>query len=207
MGIVIAVAVGVAFLVVDGQHKVAGSNGTPVVSAPSAQASDAASPTATATSASTSQFKLFLQQMEAWMQASSAGRSAIIRAVNGTYAFALQPSEALALVNQVISNRQSLLAQVEGMPQPTNDQARRMLSLMQTSLAWSLTADKAFAAWINESAQAQNSGANRAPLNHDYQVAFAASKTAGTAKTALARLVNGSAAPYGLRSNWTSADF
>jgi RNA polymerase subunit RPABC4/transcription elongation factor Spt4 len=205
-GVVVAIAIAAAFFLVVDRHKSQPPAGSAAAPAASAQTNDAASPAAAAAT-SADEMKPLVKKMESWMRSSAAGRNDIQSAVNGTYSFAMQPSDAAALVSGVVSNRQSLLAQVRATPAPTDKNARRMLALMQASLTWSLAADKSFRTWIDQSAQAQAMGAGRAPLNAAYKAGVAKSKRANTVKAALAELVDSSAAAYGLRSDWTSSDF
>lgn len=206
-GVVVAIAIAAAFFLVVDRHKSEPTAGSPAPPAASAQTNGPASPAAAPAGASADEMEPFVKKMESWMQSSAAGRNAIQSAVNGTYSFAMGSSDAAAMVSGVVSNRQSLLAQVRGTPAPTSQTASQMLALMQASLTWSLAADKSFRTWIDQAAQAQNAGATRAPLNAAYRAGVAASKRANKAKAALAQLVNGSAASYGLRSDWTSSDF
>ena len=207
-GVVVAIAIAAAFFLVVDRHKSHPTAGSSAPPAASAQTNDAASPAAAAAAAtSADEMKPLVKKIESWMRSSAAGRNDIQSAVNGTYSFAMQPSGAAALVSGVVSNRQSLLAQVRATPAPTDKNARRMLALMQASLTWSLAADKSFRTWIDQSAQAQAMGAGRAPLNAAYKAGVAKSKRANTVKAALAALVDSSAATYGLRSDWTSSDF
>jgi ABC-type lipoprotein export system ATPase subunit len=147
----------------------------------------------------------FLRQLEALMTRSSAYRESIIQAVDGTRNFAMQPSDAMAEVQTVMTGRQALLGEAQSMTAPDSESARA-LGFFESSLSYSLAADRCFSRWMSTAAMAQAAGATSAPNNSYYQKAKAIDTQADQAKASLASLVDQLAAPCGLRCDWRSGD-
>ena len=147
----------------------------------------------------------FLRQLEALMTRSSANRQGIQQAVNGTQHFTTQPSDAMAEVQTVITGRQALLSEAQSMTAPDTPCARA-LGLFESSLSYSVAADRWFSRWMSTAAAAQAAGATSAPHNRYYQEGLASSVQANQTKASLAALVDRLAAPCGLRCDWRSGD-
>jgi DNA-binding SARP family transcriptional activator len=89
----------------------------------------------------TGELRSFVDKLENFLVQSREGRRAVAAAVDGAFSCKLTPQVALARLNQVQRNRQSLLQQAAALSVPNSESALRASDLLQESVHASFEAD------------------------------------------------------------------
>jgi DNA-binding SARP family transcriptional activator len=90
----------------------------------------------------------FVDKLENFLVQSEDGRRTVAAAVGGAVRCTLTPKAALARLEQVQANRQSLLQQAAALAVPSTETALRASDLLQQSIHASFSADGLYAAWL-----------------------------------------------------------
>ena len=157
------------------------------------------SPPATTTTV-TPKLRTFVERIENVLSQSADGRKEIVAALNAAFACRIPPRTAARRIGSVGENRQSILAQLLGLPTPT-PQADRVVTLLQRALQQSIEADRRYRDAL--------SGVTKpgCPIgsNHDFVLARASNRKANAAKQRLLSVFNPLAERFGRRT-WAAAE-
>lgn len=157
------------------------------------------SPPATTTTV-TPKLRTFVDRIENVLSQSADGRKEIVAALNAAFACRIPPRTAARRIGSVGENRQSILAQLLGLPTPT-PQADRVVTLLQRALQQSIEADRRYRDAL--------SGVTKpgCPIgsNHDFVLARASNRKANAAKQRLLSVFNPLAERFGRRT-WAAAE-
>jgi DNA-binding SARP family transcriptional activator len=143
----------------------------------------------------------FVDKLENFLVQSRDGRRAVAAAVGGAFNCKLTPQDALARLNRVQRNRQSLLQQAAALAVPNTEEALSASDLFQKSVHTSFTADGHYSDWL--------AGRNRCgppDRSPDLRAARAADRTATKAKRRFVAAFN----PLARRAHerlWSAGDF
>jgi DNA-binding SARP family transcriptional activator len=99
-------------------------------------------------SSSASELRPFVAKLENFLTQSSAGRTQVIAVVRGAQACELTPRRALAKLDLVERNRQSVLDQLAALSVPDERDAARSSDLLQKAIQASIAADLAYRGWL-----------------------------------------------------------
>jgi DNA-binding SARP family transcriptional activator len=131
--------------------------------------------------------KPFVAKLENFLAQSRDGRAQVVAVVAGARACKLTPVRALAKLDLVDRNRQSLLDQLAALTVPSDPDARRAADLLQRAIGASKAADLAYRGWLTD---AQRCPLPPPPTN-------AANRRAQQAKDAFVAVFNPLARRYG----------
>jgi DNA-binding SARP family transcriptional activator len=99
-------------------------------------------------SSANGELRSFVDKLENFLVQSQDGRRTVAAAVGGASRCTLSPRAAVARLNQVQRNRQSLLQQAAALAVPNTQQALRASDLLQQSVHASFTADGHYSDWL-----------------------------------------------------------
>jgi hypothetical protein len=94
------------------------------------------------------ELRSFVDKLENFLTQSREGRVAVAAAVGGAVSCKLTPQAALARLNRVQRNRQSLLQQAAALSVPSTEDALRASDLLQESVHASFAADGHYIDWL-----------------------------------------------------------
>jgi DNA-binding SARP family transcriptional activator len=94
------------------------------------------------------ELRSFVDKLENFLVQSQDGRRTVAAAIGGAVSCKLTPDAALASLDQVQRNRQSLLQQAAALAVPNTETAFRASDLFQKSVHASFTADGHYSAWL-----------------------------------------------------------
>src|SRR5204862_1346499 len=94
------------------------------------------------------ELRSFVDKLESFLVQSREGRVAVAAAVDGAVSCKLTPQAALARLNRVQRNRQSLLQQAAALAVPNTEEALRASDLLQQSVHASFAADGDYSDWL-----------------------------------------------------------
>jgi DNA-binding SARP family transcriptional activator len=147
------------------------------------------------------ELRSFVDKLENFLGQSQEGRRTVAAAVGGAVRCSLSPKAALARLDQVQRNRQSLLQQAAALAVPDTEQALRASDLLQKSIHASFTADGHYADWL--------AGRKRCGLPGS-SPAFRAARSADARATTTKRQFVGTFNPLARRFHrptWGAEDF
>jgi serine/threonine-protein kinase len=157
------------------------------------------SPPAT-TSAVTPKLRTFVDRIENVLSQSADGRKQIVAALNAGFACRIPPRTAGRRIGSVGDNRQSILAQLLGLPAPT-PQADRVLTQLQLALQQSIEADRHY----RDGFYSVTKPGCPIGSNGDFTLAHASDRSADAAKQRFLAAFNPLAERFGQRT-WAAAD-
>jgi DNA-binding SARP family transcriptional activator len=96
----------------------------------------------------TGELRSFVDKLENFLRQSRDGRQEVAAAVVGTFDCKLTPQAALARLDRVQRNRQSLLQQAAALAVPNTEEALTASDLLQKSVHASFTADGHYSDWL-----------------------------------------------------------
>ena len=143
----------------------------------------------------------FVDKIENFLVQSHDGRQTVAAAVDGAFSCKLTPKAALARLNQVQRNRQSLLQQAAALAVPSTEEALRASDLLQQSVHASFTADGHYSDWL--AARKRCGPADRSP---ELLAASAADRRATRTKRAFVAAFDPLARRFDRRV-WKAGDF
>jgi DNA-binding SARP family transcriptional activator len=94
------------------------------------------------------ELRSFVDKLEGFLTQSRDGRREVAAAVDGAVSCKLTPQAALARLNRVQRNRQSLLQQAAALAVPNTEEALRASDLLQQSVHASFAADGHYSDWL-----------------------------------------------------------
>ena len=147
------------------------------------------------------ELRSFVDKLENFLGQSHDGRVAVAAAVSGAFNCKLTPQAALARLDRVQRNRQSLLQQAAALSVPSTEEALSASDLLQKSVHASFTADGHYSDWLsarNRCGPPDNSS--------DLKAARAADKTATRTKRMFVAAFNPLASRFHRRT-WVVGDF
>jgi len=147
------------------------------------------------------ELRSFVDKLENFLGQSHDGRVAVAAAVSGAFNCKLTPQAALARLDRVQRNRQSLLQQAAALSVPSTEEALSASDLLQKSVHASFTADGHYSDWLsarNRCGPPDNSS--------DLKAARAADKTATRTKQMFVAAFNPLASRFHRRT-WVVGDF
>jgi hypothetical protein len=97
---------------------------------------------------SSGELRSFVDKLENFLGQSQSGRLDVAAAVGGAFNCKLTPRVALARLNRVQRNRQSLLQQAAALAVPNTEEAFNASDLLQKSVHASFTADGHYSDWL-----------------------------------------------------------
>jgi hypothetical protein len=147
------------------------------------------------------QLRAFVDKLEGFLVQSQDGRRTVAVAVGGAVRCAVTPTAALAQLDQVQANRQSLLQQAAALAVPSTEEALRASDLLQQSIHASFSADGHYAAWL---AGRKSCGPPKASA--EFRAAVAADATATKTKRMFVAAFNPLARRFDRRT-WAAGDF
>ena len=145
--------------------------------------------------------RAFVDKLENFLVQSRGGRKAVAAAVGGAFNCRLTPQVALARLNQVQRNRQSLLQQAAALSVPSTEDALRASDLLQQSVHASFEADGHYSDLLAGRRRCGPPGRNA-----DLRAARAADLTATRTKRDFVRVFNPLARRFHARV-WTAKEF
>jgi hypothetical protein len=145
-------------------------------------------------------------RMESILTQSSAGRGQVGTLVGQVRNCTVTPNNASVQIDQVVSNRQSVLNQLSSMSNTAGTDGTSLISGLQAAIRESISADQYYSSWMKylytnyyyTFPVGCPSGA--APLNGDYNTAQAASTRASQAKQDFVDIFNPIAESFGLQT-------
>jgi DNA-binding SARP family transcriptional activator len=143
----------------------------------------------------------FVDKLENFLDQSHEGRLAVAAAVGGAFNCKLTPQAALARLNRVQRNRQSLLQQAAALAVPSTEEALRASDLFQKSVHTAFTADGHYSDWL--AGRKRCGPPDRSP---ELKAARAADKSATRAKRMFVAAFNPLARRVHERP-WSAGDF
>lgn len=126
---------------------------------------------------SSGELRSFVDKLENFLGQSQSGRLDVAAAVGGAFNCKLTPQVALARLNRVQRNRQSLLQQAAALAVPNTEEALNASDLLQKSVHASFTADGHYSDWL-----AGRKHCGPPDASPDLKAARAADKTATRTK-------------------------
>jgi DNA-binding SARP family transcriptional activator len=145
--------------------------------------------------------RAFVDKLESFLVQSQDGRRAVAAAVGGAVRCTLTPKAALARLDEVQANRQSLLQQAAALAVPSTEQALRASDLLEKSIHASFSADGHYAAWL--AGRKRCGPPNASP---EFRAATAADARATTTKGQFVAAFNPLARRFH-RPTWGAEDF
>ena len=142
----------------------------------------------------------FVVKIENFLSQSREGRREAAATIDGATRCRLRRGEAIARLNRVQRNRQSLLQQAAALSVPAGNEPLRASDLLQQAIQASIAADWRYRDWL----VARKDCA--APSGPDYRAARAADVQAMRAKRQFVAVFNPLARRYGKRT-WDAAEF
>ena len=145
-------------------------------------------------------------RMESVLTQSSAGRGQVGQVVGDVRNCRVTPNTAAIEIDQVVSNRQSVLNQLSSLNNSAGAEGTALISALQTAIRESITADQYYSAWMKYLyanyyyTRPIGCPSGSAPLNGDYSTAQAASGRASTAKQDFVNIFNPIAESFGLQA-------
>lgn len=150
-------------------------------------------------------------RMESILTQSSAGRGQVGKVVGDVRNCVVTPNTASVAIDQVVSNRQSVLNQLSSVTNTAGVEGTSLISGFQTAIRESITADQYYSMWMKYLytnyyyTRPVGCPSGSAPLNSDYNTAQAASGRASTAKQDFVNIFNPIAESFGLQT-WDPGD-
>ena len=149
----------------------------------------------------TAELRSFVDKLEGFLVQSQEGRQAVAAAVGGTFSCKLTPQTALARLDRVQRNRQSLLQQAAALSVPNTEDALNASDLLQKSVHASFAADGHYSDWL--AGRKRCGPPDRSP---DLKAARAADVTATKTKQAFVRVFDPLASRLHQRV-WSAGEF
>jgi DNA-binding SARP family transcriptional activator len=147
------------------------------------------------------ELRSFVDKLEGFLVQSQEGRQAVAAAVGGAFGCKLTPQVALARLDRVQRNRQSLLQQAAALAVPSTEEAIQASDLFQESVHASFSADGHYSDWL-----AGRKRCGPADQSPDLKAARAADVTATKTKRMFVAVFDPLASRFHQRT-WTPADF
>jgi DNA-binding SARP family transcriptional activator len=147
------------------------------------------------------ELRSFVDKLEGFLVQSQEGRQAVAAAVGGAFGCKLTPQVALARLDRVQRNRQSLLQQAAALSVPNTQEALRASDLLQQSVHASFAADGHYSDWL--AGRRRCGPPDRSP---DLKAARAADATATRTKRMFVAVFDPLASRFHQRT-WTAGDF
>jgi DNA-binding SARP family transcriptional activator len=147
------------------------------------------------------ELRSFVDKVEGFLGQSHDGRLDVAAAIAGAFNCKLTPQAALARLDRVQRNRQSLLQQAAALSVPSTEEALNASDLLQKSVHASFTADGHYSDWL-----AARKRCGPPDASPDLQAARAADKTATTTKRQFVAAFNPLARRLHERE-WAANDF
>src|SRR5438270_404617 len=147
------------------------------------------------------ELRSFVDKLENFLGQSHDGRVAVAAAVSGAFNCKLTPQAALARLDRVQRNRQSLLQQAAALSVPSTEEALSASDLLQKSVHASFTADGHYSDWL--AGRKRCGPPDRSP---DLKAARAADVTATKTKQAFVRVFDPLASRLHQRV-WSAGEF
>lgn len=150
-------------------------------------------------------------RMESVLTQSAAGRGQVGKVVGDVRNCTVTPNTAAIEIDQVVSNRQSVLNQLSSLTNAAGVDGTSLISGLQTAIRESITADEYYSRWMKflyanyYYTRPIGCPSGTAPLNGDYTTAQAASGRASAAKQDFVDIFNPIAESFGLQT-WDSGD-
>jgi serine/threonine protein kinase len=155
--------------------------------------------------------RALVERLENILNQSTSGRTQVRAIVNEVSACQTDPGTAASGMRSVITNRESVLNQLNSIGTTDNPESNTLVSMLQVALQASLESNRHYLDWIeNTYTPFYNSGGcapgQRAPRDSAYAQADDASNRATSAKRGFIAKFNPVAARFGMRQ-WGEGDF